>query len=57
VHIGDDVQLDYLAAKNAGWDAFLLLPEAKPASAKQSEELNSVDSKHIINDMEEIKLC
>lgn len=48
LHIGDNVQLDYFAAKNVGWKALLLAP-------KMEEVDHGVDPTDIFNDFEKLK--
>lgn len=50
VHIGDDVHLDYLAARKAGWDALLLKQDSVDEEAKS----NLIEPASIITSMSEI---
>lgn len=50
LHIGDDVELDYHAAKNAGWNAFLICDKANKNSL--STKINSEDVIDCITDIE-----
>ncbi|GIY74668.1 rhythmically expressed gene 2 protein [Caerostris extrusa] len=50
VHIGDNVKLDYFAAKHAGWNALLLTK-----SNIDNQCLDQVDPSEIVNNMEEIE--
>ncbi|XP_076346883.1 rhythmically expressed gene 2 protein-like isoform X1 [Tachypleus tridentatus] len=49
VHIGDDLEDDYLGARNAGWNALLLTKKDNLSS----EQLKFVKSSHILNDLRE----
>ncbi|GIY35646.1 haloacid dehalogenase-like hydrolase domain-containing protein 3 [Caerostris darwini] len=50
LHIGDNVKLDYFAAKHAGWNALLLTK-----SNIDNQCLDQVDPSEIVNNMEEIE--
>ncbi|XP_054712732.1 rhythmically expressed gene 2 protein-like [Uloborus diversus] len=49
IHIGDNIELDYLAAKNSGWNALLI------SDNKNSEEIHKVNPSDIIQDVTEIE--
>lgn len=46
LHVGDSVELDYLAAKAAGWSALLLVNQ--DATAKKVAAMNVVEPSHVV---------
>ncbi|XP_013774847.1 rhythmically expressed gene 2 protein-like [Limulus polyphemus] len=49
VHIGDDLEVDYLGARNAGWNALLLTKK----ESLSPEQLKIVNPNHILNELGE----
>lgn len=52
MHIGDDVQLDYFGARNAGWDALLLLPDS--TKVDDASVVGVTDLASVTNDIREV---
>jgi len=50
VHIGDDIDLDYLAAKTNGWNALLL----KDRNLLSHQQLLQISPNQIISDLNEL---
>lgn len=50
IHIGDNINLDYLAAKNAGWNALIV----KDIKLIQENDLLQVNKNEIVNNLSEL---
>lgn len=50
-HVGDDIDLDYEAAKSAGWRSFLFLPPG------YSRMLSDVDPSDVVHDLMHLLNC